>query len=262
MEAIKFNLWGTGATFKRPHINTIYLTYSNIHKVAILGMLGSIIGLKGHSNILKGILEDENKKKKKKDRKIIEERIYPEFYEKLRKLKVSIVPEKDGFTKKSIKRFTETTGFFNYKKDGETFIVDEQFIINPFWTIYIAQGEVEYEVYQMLKNYLINKKAIYNPYFGKNHYSASLDNVEVLEILENKNPKHIHSLFLLEDYKIIKNIFDIEDEKPFREYMPVRLTPNLNYYEEREFAFTNRTINNISSKNNVYSHNNLNLYFF
>lgn len=48
LEVIKFNLSGTGAVFKQPYMNETNLTYSQIHKVALLGMLGAIIGLKGH----------------------------------------------------------------------------------------------------------------------------------------------------------------------------------------------------------------------
>jgi len=45
-EAIKFNLYGKTGFFKKPDVNQeIYFTYNNIHKVALLGILGSIIGL-------------------------------------------------------------------------------------------------------------------------------------------------------------------------------------------------------------------------
>ena len=47
MEILKFNLKGSHAFFKVPEVNTYYyFTYGNIHKVALLGMLGAIMGYK------------------------------------------------------------------------------------------------------------------------------------------------------------------------------------------------------------------------
>ena len=48
MEAIKFNLSGKLAHFKNPENNYyIEFTYGNIHKPALLGLLGAMIGLRG-----------------------------------------------------------------------------------------------------------------------------------------------------------------------------------------------------------------------
>ena len=51
MDALKFTLKGKTAFFKKPDVNTyFYFTYGNIHKVAILGVLGAVLGLKGYNN--------------------------------------------------------------------------------------------------------------------------------------------------------------------------------------------------------------------
>ena len=51
MKAIKFNLSGKFAHFKKPDVNSYaYFTYSHIHKVALLGILGAILGLKGYES--------------------------------------------------------------------------------------------------------------------------------------------------------------------------------------------------------------------
>ena len=72
MKAIKFNLSGKFAHFKKPDVNSYaYFTYSHIHKIAVLGILGSILGLKGYNQF-------EPKEMK-----------YPEFYEKLKDFKIS-----------------------------------------------------------------------------------------------------------------------------------------------------------------------------
>ena len=45
MEILRFNLSGKNAFFKKPEVNTFcYFTYGNIHKVALLGMFGAILG--------------------------------------------------------------------------------------------------------------------------------------------------------------------------------------------------------------------------
>ena len=45
MEILRFRLSGKNAFFKKPEVNTYcYFTYGNIHKVALLGMFGAILG--------------------------------------------------------------------------------------------------------------------------------------------------------------------------------------------------------------------------
>ncbi|MFR6330936.1 MAG: type I-B CRISPR-associated protein Cas5b [Eisenbergiella sp.] len=117
MEILKFNLKGSHAFFKVPEVNTYYyFTYGNIHKVALLGMLGAIMGYKGYQ---------------------IEDKDYPEFYEKLQYLNVSIVPEqKQGYFQKKIQVFNNSVGYAS-KEAGGNLIVKEQWLENPEWTIYI-----------------------------------------------------------------------------------------------------------------------------
>ena len=52
MEILKFKLSGKNAFFKKPEVNTYcYFTYGNIHRVALLGILGAILGYKGYSQM-------------------------------------------------------------------------------------------------------------------------------------------------------------------------------------------------------------------
>lgn len=84
MEAVKFTLSGRNAFFKKPEVNAYYyFTYSHIHKVALLGIFGAILGYGGYAQ--------KEWKKEKKGQSI--EVDYPEFYEKLRHIKVSVVPK-------------------------------------------------------------------------------------------------------------------------------------------------------------------------
>ena len=50
MESLCFTLSGKTAFFKKPEVNTyVYFTYGNIHKVALLGIFGAILGYGGHT---------------------------------------------------------------------------------------------------------------------------------------------------------------------------------------------------------------------
>ena len=71
MQALKFTLSGKTAFFKRPEVNTYYFTFGNIHRVALLGIFGAILGYQGYNNTIE----------------------LPEFYQKLKDIKLSILPQ-------------------------------------------------------------------------------------------------------------------------------------------------------------------------
>lgn len=82
MKALKFILSGKTAFFKVPMVNSVcYFTYGNIHKPALLGMFGAILGYKGYGYEITD---------------------FPEYYEKLKDVKISIVPNSENgyFNKK------------------------------------------------------------------------------------------------------------------------------------------------------------------
>ena len=49
MRSVKFKLKGRNAFFKKPEVNTYcYFTYGQIHKMALLGIFGAILGYDGY----------------------------------------------------------------------------------------------------------------------------------------------------------------------------------------------------------------------
>lgn len=84
LKVLRFQLAGRTAFFKKPEVNTYgYFTYGMIHKVALLGIFGAILGYGGYT-------------KQHRDKTD-----YPEFYEKLSGLKIAILPAENGcFAKK------------------------------------------------------------------------------------------------------------------------------------------------------------------
>ena len=89
LKVLRFQLSGRTAFFKKPGVNTYgYFTYGMVHKVALLGIFGAILGYGGYT-------------KQHRDKTD-----YPEFYEKLSGLKIAILPAENGcFAKKMLWKF-------------------------------------------------------------------------------------------------------------------------------------------------------------
>lgn len=239
-KAIKFKLSGKTAFFKKPEVNEYaYFTYNNIHKIALLGILGAIIGLEGYHQQ--------------------KEKTYPEFYEKLQHIKIAIVPDKSlkGIYPKKIQTFNNSVGYASNELGGNL-IVREQWLENPSWTIYFYNdGMVDEKVYNKLKEYLLQRKTVYIPYLGKNDHPATIKEVEEIELEESKLD-YIDSIFT-KDIEIDE--FDSVDELAYlvKEIQPIRLQEEYNFYEYESFIYTNYYL---KEKVDGYIDGNINLYFF
>jgi len=245
MEAIYFNLSGKTAFFKKPDVNSyVYFTYNNIHRIALLGLLGAIAGLAGYN------------RQSEKDR-------YPEFYEKLNRLKISVVPKGDkGYFSKKIQVFNNSVGYAS-KEEGGNLIVREQWLENPNWDIYILDDDsIDKDVFEVLKQNLISRRCVYMPYLGKNDHPADIKDVKVVELKPCTGVEHIESLFP-EDAAALGNIPYDEDEKIYfyREMLPCDLDDVYNSYLFRNIAFTNLYVEEVKDLNMFYSIDNLNLCF-
>lgn len=234
MEVLKFELSSIGATFTRPYFNSVYTSYSHIHKVALLGMLGAIIGIEKKHN---------------------SENSLPPAYEKLMHLQVAIVPRQCKFPSK-INTITETTGMFN---DRNTFLVNYEELIRPCWNIYILKNDDE-PYYKAMKDFILNHKAKYVPYLGKNHFQAKISNIEILESkdVDIKDISKIDSLFLAKD--IITEPAE-NDRVLLEEGMPISINPKTYQYNEEIIKYTNDTIVDIKSDLHLLKCNNKVLNF-
>ena len=223
MKSLCFTLSGPVACFRQPDVNTkVYFTYNNIHKVALLGMLGAVLGLCGYHNAkLCGQ----------------EERTYPEFYEVLSHLLVSVVPNgKNGYFAKKIQYFNNSVGYAS-KEQGGNLQVREQWLENPSWTVFLAQHELADAVWHKLCEYLLQGKCVYIPYLGRNDFPAQIDDVQMVE-LSPSQLQHIHSLFL---YGGDLNALDGggPSQYLFVETAPMALASTHNFYEFGRYIFTN-----------------------
>jgi len=228
MDVLKFSLKGRTAFFKKPEINTyVSFTYGNIHKVALLGMFGAIMGYKGYAFM-----------DSKKDE-------YPEFYDKLKELRCAIVPKNEsGFINKKIQQFNNSVGYAS-EEQGGNLIVKEQWLENPWWDIFVLLDSDEAN---KLSKYILERKCTYIPYLGKNDHMADILDVKLVKDCElTEDFMKIDSLFL-KDKAEYGDIDDFEDEYygvrefKYEEHLPVSLNKDTHMYEQREFVHSNLPI--------------------
>ena len=229
MKALKFLLRGKTAFFKQPDVNTYcYYTYGCIHKVALLGIFGAVMGYGGYNH------QDKNQ-------------TYPEFYEKLKDLKISICPlNEKGYIPKKVQTFNNSVGYAS-KEEGGNLIVKEQWLENPSWEIAFL---IEDAVSEALAERLVNFRFTFIPYLGKNDHAAQIEQVEVVEAspLSDRENLKISSLFpseagSLQSVKGARALMQ-QQEAPFKyeERLPVSLEPVCNQYETRPMTFTNQRV--------------------
>ena len=162
---ISFDLQSGFGVFKKPDVNQdLQLTYNMMHKPALLGILGAIVGLEGYQ--------------KRGE--------YPAYYQALRHLRVGIEPlrhEKGNFVKTSIK-YTNTVGYANL--DG-TLIVTEQTLRFPAYRCY-ALLDLDEPLQALLHERILAGEAEYLPYIGKNECAAWWEEARTHEFSETSPP--------------------------------------------------------------------------
>lgn len=260
MQALKFTLNGRTAFFKKPDVNSnIYFTYGHIHKVALTGIFGAILGYKGY-NSMNSYHKDEKKDKNKNK--------FPEFYEKLRDLKISIVPNNNcGIIDKKVNVFNNSVGYAS-KEQGGNLIVKEQWLENPSWDIYVLLDNDEAI---KIKDAILNRSFVYIPYLGKNDHMAEFHNIEIFDCNKVSNVNYIDSFFKKEDYKIsvkpsdekkskfsnsLKGIAKLKNKAlnkeenievfKYEEKLPVALNEVTNLYILENLVYTNSYLNEIN----------------
>ncbi len=258
MQALKFTLSGNTAFFKRPDVNSyVYFTYSHIHKVALLGIFGAICGLKGYAQ-----QKERNEKCDKKDKKsaeTIQPIDYPEFYSKLKNVKIAIIPQKSVFNMK-FQKFNNSVGYAS-KEEGGNLIVTEQWLENPNWDIYVLS---DCEEANEIQRRILEKEFVYIPYLGKNDHYANITDTEVVDLESVSSCEKIHSM--IENKNVEKFVEDddwdnTEETFLYKESLPVALEKEANQYILSKFVYTNEMLK-LNDFKNVYSTNGKNLYFF
>lgn len=239
MKSLKFTVSGKTAFFKIPEVNTVcYFTYGNLHKPALLGMLGAIMGYSGY-NKQKEVGSD-----------------YPDYYEKLQNLQVSVVPaSKDGYFSRKVQVFNNSVGYAS-AEEGGNLIVKEQWLENPAWTVYLKLDSPEAE---QIAQQLLQHRCVHIPYLGKNDHPANITEVMVTELEEMDVTKEEIELRCLAPARLTD--FDM-DAFSFRygEFLPVALSRETNQYIAEKFVLTDGTL--IDCKVPVYRDEQTHIVFY
>lgn len=246
MEALKLTIEGKSAFFKKPDVNTyLYFTYGHIHKVALLGIFGAILGYKGYNQMTK-------------------EEDFPEFYDKLSMLKIAIVPNNNkGIIDKKVNIFNNSVGYAS-QETGGNLIIKEQWLYNPSWDIYVL---LDCEESKKLSNAIINRDYQYLPYLGKNDHIANITKVSIEDVtLVNSELGKISSFFKKESFNIPEsNLFDDfeDDSEPifkYEEKLPLTLSYETNSYILHSLIYTNNKVE-IANTQNLFKINDLLIQF-
>jgi len=235
---------------KKPDTNDpMYFTFNMLHKPALLGILGAVIGAKG-------FYDDEklgkSQGKGRNATSAYERGEKPDYYAKLGNIKVGITPLKSnkGVFIKDALQYNNGTGFAS-EEQGGNLIVKEQFLIAPTYRCYIYLEQMD-EVETKLRDYLKKGWAEYLPYLGKNDFSLWWDNFHEYEMQqfepEADRAFEIKSIFIKEDVvkdskvKTIRfNLMSGIDDSKFMyfENLPIKYDTVLWQYQYESFAFTN-----------------------
>ena len=253
MRALKLTLKGKTAFFKKPDVNTyMYFTYGNIHKVALLGLLGAIMGYRGYGSQTK-------------------EESYPEFYEKLKELEVAIVPQRQaegeipGMFGKKVQTFNNSVGYASGEAGGNL-IVKEQWLEQPCWEIYIKSN---HPCYEELARRIMTHQYVYIPYLGKNDHLATIINPCEVEIKEVEGVQKINSLFLKQGFEMFMEDEEEEDDfyeeteryYKYEEKLPIALESEHNQYEVASVILTNKKMKTLGERKLYQTQQNQILYF-
>lgn len=238
---ISFDLKADFGFFKKPDYNDGLLgSYNMLHKPALLGILGAIIGLNGYQK--KGEL--------------------PAYYQLLKNLPIGISPlkhQKGNFPKSSVK-YTNTVGYAN--QDGNL-LVEETMLINPSYRCYL-QLNLKDVHQEKIYRYITGGIAEFIPYFGKNEYQAWFDG-EVYEYqfepFHSQEEFSVDSIFIKqgsirqqvaqETYSFTLNSMTKSGSYCYFERLPVGFNEVLMQYHYNEFVYTDWTLQAGSSVTNL-----------
>lgn len=226
MKLISIDFKSDFGIFKNPMWNGekgkgIY-TFDSIHKIAILGIFGNLLGLSRSG-----------------------------FYDKLKHLKIGISINND--IKKKWDIINSHSGFFN---QGNNLNINRELLIDPSYRVYVLLGETkeDSELYNILKNDLVGH--FNDIYFGRPTFIVNRSGFK--EYNYNKVDKYKGTLDTIfpskyseieEDSEYNLNyIFGNNDNDVFEKelYLPVTLTEDRNnlkrYGEYVKFTYTNKEV--------------------
>ena len=252
MEVFSFDLKGDFAYFKKNDANDIFqLSYNFIHKPAVLGILGAIKG-KGY----KGYQKSGK---------------FPEYYEKLKHLKIAIKPNYEKPLSKIMSIFNNSS-CLGSNEQGAWQRKEQVLVGNPeiSYTIFVINFNNSFvdEIEEIKKVFRKNHTS-YPLYFGKNEFFAYYDNFEEGYKIESINNSvcTLDSLFKVSSVEFERSswsAFDVQvlqqnTSSTIYENLPFALDNN-GFYEKAVFVLSRKTVNtkeedfyNLKKNNKVFN---------
>jgi len=224
MDILRFTLSGKQAMFKKPDVNSVhYYTYGQIHKPALVGLFGAVLGYAGYGQMDKS-------------------EPYPEYYQKLENIRISILPNADkGYFAKKIVSFNNSVGYAS-REQGGNLIVKEQWIEEPSWDICVP---IDCKEAEKLAEYVTRRKCVYIPYLGKNDHPADIAQVMIVHGCVSEHANSLHCLFPKQTAQIDfdADLFGgVENPFKYEEALPIGLNEQTNQYRLEKFVYTNMTL--------------------
>lgn len=246
---ISIDIYADFGMLKKPDTNEpVYLTFNMLHKPALLGILGAVIGAGGFKK--KGIL--------------------PDYYLKFSDLKIGIRPinHENGNFQKTIITYNNTTGLAS-KETGGNLMVTEQTLVAPAYRCFFL-FDMENEDHAVADRNLSKYYAEYLPYLGKNEFSIWWKNYQVYknfkEFVSDENFK-IDSVYIksqplreVKDVDVLLSFDPVFEDQPegnsfsYFEHLPVEyldIGGNNYQYKYEDFAYTDWTLKANNKSNNL-----------
>lgn len=254
---ISIDLYADFGCLKKPDTNDpVYLTFNMLHKPALLGMLGAIVGLEG--------FREKSTAKKKKGKDPVSGREEHQlnvavYYDALQELKIGIRPLRhdNGNFSKAVLTYNNGVGYANL--DGGNLMVTEQMLIAPAYRCYLL-FEKDSDLFRQLYRNLKNCDAEYLPYLGKNEFSVFWKNWQEYSFKQfepEDKSFEIKSIFIKEQpvkggkAKVFFKIGQLSRFMYF-ENLPVGYDAALTQYDYRPFAYTDNQMKQDYPVQNLY----------
>ena len=248
---ISVDLYSSFGFLKKPDINDeICLTYNCLHKPALLGILGSIIGLGGFYQAYS-----------------IDKNSLPEYYLKLNNVKVGIQPlnANNGNFQKTVIIYNNSVGYAN-KESGGNLIIKEQTLIKPGFRVYLLL-DMKKDEENKLYSYLLKGETEFIPYLGKNDFQLDWKNFKEYDLKVDSpvNNYQILTMFIKKAGTTIRDninginevIFDFtepisSDFSIYFERLPVGYDERIKNYKMGNFVFSSRKLNKEYQLDSIY----------
>ncbi|HSA05820.1 MAG TPA: type I-B CRISPR-associated protein Cas5b [Candidatus Gastranaerophilales bacterium] len=202
MKALKFEIWGEFAHFRKPYTTSSPLTFPFPTRPALAGIISAIIGLPKNNDTCQneqsyiGICLKNSVKKMRLG------------------INLSLAPGVSAMK----------TGYYDVQKQSNRMPqIRYEYLKDPYYIVYFSHEDET--IYNKLKEHLQNHTSVYTPYLGISEHIADFKFISELNLQEKQadSAVYIHSVINKKYVKPNSIELDYEDSEYFNVRMPNRL---------------------------------------